>query len=175
MTLLKALRKMMAPLLALAAAGSAVADEPALPSRLAQEVVGFHRDLLSMEQTLEARKGEDRLAVYLDLGRVDALKLEAVSIAIDGKPVASRRFDEIQRRALRDGAMIKLYVGALAPGAHELHATLEGRFEGAYRHDKRYPFEKAPGASIMRVAIIDVMHQKQSELVFYPEFVFHHE
>ncbi len=180
MALLKALRKVLTFVFITVSSPvwltTAYADAPLWNfSSLSEEMLGLQRDLLVIEQKDEAKQGNERILIYLDVGNVPELKLESVELVLDGEVVVVRSVDAEQRAAFEQGGMEKLYVGRLAPGQHTLQARFSGVFNGAYSHEKTYPFETEKGITVMRVAIIDVMHQQQSELVFFPEFVFHQE
>lgn len=135
----------------------------------------LQRDILLIEQADEVKVGGDRISVYLDVGNVPDLVLESVEFALNGRVVVAQVIGADQRRAFAQGGMEKLYVGSLSPGEHTLRARFSGDFNGPYSHEKSYPFVTQGGTSVMKVSIIDVMHQKQSELVFFPEFVFQQE
>ncbi len=180
MALLRALRKVLTfvsvAVFAPVWVGSASADEPLWNfSTLSQELLALQRDMLVIEQKSEAMVGDDRIVIYLDLGNVPELTLQSVEFALNDQVVVTHSVDEAQRSALAQGGMEKLYVGPLAAGEHTLRARFSGDFNGSYHHEKSYPFITTGGVSVMKVSIIDVMHQQQSELVFFPEFVFHQE
>ncbi len=174
MALLKALRKMVSVFLFLGMCWAPVqASESSLNSTtLTRAMLDLQKDLLRIDQKLEARLGEDRLVIYLDMGNVPELQLDSVEIAVDGELLVSQSITPEDVRGMLQGGMKKLYVGPLAPGAHQISATLEGVFDGAYHHTKAYPFEKSAGVNTIRVSIIDVGHKQSSKLVFLPEFSF---
>lgn len=174
MALLKALRKIVSVFLLLGMGWAPVqASESLLNSTtLTREMLDLQKDLLRIDQKLEARLGDDRLVIYLDMGKVPELRLDSVEIAVDGQLLVSQTITPEEARGMLQGGMKKLYVGPLAPGAHQISATLDGLFDGAYHHAKTYPFVKSPGVNTIKVSIIDVGHKQSSKLIFLPEFSF---
>ncbi len=137
---------------------------------LSTKLLNIKTELVSIEQNLDQLAGEDRVVIYLDINKISSLALHSVVLSIDKKVVASIAMDPIQQASFDAGGIQKLYVGPLAKGKHELIATLSGTTDGPYTHTKRYIYDKPAGMQVVRLAIVDVLHQKQSEYLFKPEF-----
>jgi len=137
---------------------------------LSTQLLNIKTELVSIEQNLDKLAGEDRVIVYLDMDKMPALELYAIVLSINNKTVASLTMDRTQQASFDAGGILKLYVGSLAEGKHEFSATLSGRLEEPYTHTKRYIYDKPAGTQTVRLAIVDVLHQQQSEYIFKPEF-----
>lgn len=139
---------------------------------LVDEILAIQRDILGIEQQLDAAVGDDRVIIYFDMETLPLLDIDVMELIINGDVVVSQRVTPEQREAFNGGAVQKLYVGALAPGQHQVEARFEGQKQGAYAHKTDYLLEKGSGVDVVRLSIIGVFHQKESEFISYPEFIF---
>ena len=145
------LRRCLAAVLALAALPVA-ADEADLERRLLQ----LERDLARLEADLAAPP-DARLGVYLEVDTGVLLDLQAVTLELDGHPLAAALYRANENDALERGGVDRLYLGTIDPGEHRLTIIVTGigPHRRPYRLGHAHTFRKAPGPLNLVVRLAD--------------------
>lgn len=136
---------------------------------LAASALDLRRDLLAIEEKLQALIYPDRIDIYLDVDNLPYLTLRSINIMLDDQIIAQGELNDQQRAAFNMGGMQKLYSGPLPPGRHELKALFRGNIGQSNQHSKALPFEKKPGVDVIKITIADLLQLRR------PEFVFRHD
>ena len=159
-------------LLALAAAPAARAEPgeiaPSAASEMEQvraSLIALERDLMILEEDL-LYPASSQVAVFLSMDVGEFFALDAVTVEIDGDPVAHHLYTDRQIEALLRGGVQKLYLGNVQQGSHRLTAFFTGRGPNArdYRRAATVEFEKTFEPSYIELTIRD------SERSYQPEF-----
>jgi len=128
------------------------------------QVIELNRDLFLLEEDL-LHPVSTRIALYvsMDFGRF--FKLEAVKLKLDGKPITSFLYTEMDIEALKRGAIQPLYQDNIASGPHELVAffTGIGTHNRAYKRAVSIKFEKKEGEKSFEIQIVDDASSQQPQ------------
>ena len=132
---------------------------------LKSQILGLNRDLFILEEEL-LFPSNTQIAVFLSLDIGEFFKLDAVTIHIDKKEVASHLYTEKQIDALVRGGVQKLYLGNIKSGEHEMVAVFTGRGPNGrdYRRATSLKFNKSTSAKKLELMIED------STRLYQPEF-----
>jgi len=158
------LRRCLAAALALASLPLA-ADEADLERRLLE----LERDLARLEADLAAPP-DARLGIYLEVDSGVLLDLQAVTLELDGRPLAAALYRAAENRALERGGVDRLYLGAIPPGEHRLTVIVTGigPHRRPYRLGYAHTFRKATGPLRLAVRLVDDPRRLQPRIEVRP-------
>jgi hypothetical protein len=88
------------------------------------DVLRISQELSRLEEKLLYPSGT-QVAVFVELGKGDPLRLDAVRLQIDGQLVAHYIYSFKELEALRKGGVQRLYVGNVTTGEHQLEVLVE--------------------------------------------------
>ena len=119
-----------------ATAGSAQDSYRAQMKGLDEQVQEIKSDVLSIDAELS--RLEERLlypsntqvALFVALANGDSMRLDAVQIQLDGKPVAHYIYSYKELEALQKGGVQRIYTGNIPTGAHQLEVSVIGKLAG---------------------------------------------
>ena len=86
-------------------------------------------ELSQLEEKLLYPSGT-QVAIFVELAKGDAMRLDAVRLQIDGQLVAHYIYSAKELQALRKGGVQRIYVGNVATGDHKLKVVVDGKLEG---------------------------------------------
>lgn len=131
---------------------------------LKKDVLALNRDLFILEEEL-LFPSNTQVAVFLSLDVGEFFKLDAVSVTVNEKEVASHLYTERQLDALVRGGMQRLYLGNLKSGQHEIVAVFTGRGpnDRDFRRATSLTFEKTTAAKKLELLIKDETRLYQPE------------
>src|SRR5262245_39277685 len=107
------------------------------------DVLGMTQELSRLEEKLLYPSGT-QVAVFVELGKGDTLRLDAVRLQIDGQLVAHYIYSAKELEALRKGGVQRIYVGNVATGDHQLEVLVDGKLESGadFSRTERFAFRK---------------------------------
>ena len=85
-------------------------------------------ELSQLEEKLLYPSGT-QVAIFVEIAKGDAMRLDAVRIQIDGQLVAHYIYSAKELQALRKGGVQRIYVGNVATGDHKLDVLVDGKLE----------------------------------------------
>lgn len=131
---------------------------------LKKQVLALNRDLFILEEEL-LFPSNTQLAVFLSLDIGEFFKLDAVTVSVDKREVASHLYTEKQLDALVRGGVQRLYLGNIKSGEHEMVAVFTGRGPNGrdYRRATSLTFNKSTAAKKLELLIEDSTRQYQPE------------
>jgi len=134
--------------------------------QLKKEVLSLNRDLYVLKEEL-LFPANSQVAVFLSLDVGRFFSLDAVSVEIDGKEIASYLYTEKQVDALVRGGVQRLYMGNVRNGEHEIVAVFTGKDpEGRdFRRAASLVFEKTAEPKYLELAINDSTKTLQTDFV----------
>jgi len=132
---------------------------------LKKQVLALNRDLFILEEELMF-PSNTQLAVFLSLDIGEFFKLDAVTITVDKRELASHLYTDRQLDALLRGGVQRLYLGNIKSGEHEIVAVFTGRGpnDRDYRRATSLTFNKSSEAKKLELIIED------STRLYQPEF-----
>ena len=86
-------------------------------------------ELSQLEEKLLYPSGT-QVAIFVELAKGDAMRLDAVRLQIDGQLVAHYIYSFKELEALRKGGVQRIYVGNVTTGDHKLDVFVDGKLEG---------------------------------------------
>ena len=86
-------------------------------------------ELSQLEEKLLYPSGT-QIAIFVELAKGDAMRLDAVRLQIDGQLVAHYIYSAKELQALRKGGVQRIYVGNVSTGDHKLDVLVDGKLEG---------------------------------------------
>jgi hypothetical protein len=86
-------------------------------------------ELSQLEEKLLYPSGT-QVAIFVELAKGDAMRLDAVRLQIDGQLVAHYIYSAKELQALRKGGVQRIYVGNVGTGDHKLDVLVDGKLEG---------------------------------------------
>ena len=86
-------------------------------------------ELGQLEEKLMYPSGT-QVAIFVELAKGDAMRLDAVRLQIDGQLVAHYIYSAKELQALRKGGVQRIYVGNVTTGDHKLDVLVDGKLEG---------------------------------------------
>ena len=100
-------------------------------------------ELSQLEEKLLYPSGT-QVAIFVELAKGDAMRLDAVRLQIDGQLVAHYIYSAKELQALRKGGVQRIYVGNVATGDHKLEVLVDGKLEGGadFSSTERFTFRK---------------------------------
>jgi hypothetical protein len=90
------------------------------------DVLSISAELSLLEEKLLFPSGTE-VAIFVLLAKGDSIRLDAVRLQIDGKPVAHYIYSFKELEALRKGGVQRIYVGNVATGDHQLEVVVDGK------------------------------------------------
>ena len=132
---------------------------------LKKQVLALNRDLFILEEELMF-PSNTQLAIFLSLDIGEFFKLDAVTVSVDKREVASHLYTDRQLDALIRGGVQRLYLGNIKSGEHEIVAVFTGRGpnDRDYRRATSFTFNKSSDAKKLELLIED------STRLYQPEF-----
>ena len=96
-------------------------------------------ELSQLEEKLLYPSGT-QVAIFVELAKGDAVRLDAVRLQIDGQLVAHYIYSAKELQALRKGGVQRIYVGNVATGDHKLEVVVDGKLEGGADFSRKGEF-----------------------------------
>jgi hypothetical protein len=93
------------------------------------DVLAIAAELDRLEEKLLYPSGT-QVAVFVSLAEGQAFRLDAVTIQIDGEPVAHHIYSFEELEALKKGGVQRIYTGNVATGEHQLGVSVAGKLAG---------------------------------------------
>jgi len=155
----------------LAAPMAYAAGEGAQPAALDTEMedvkkslIELKRDLVILEEDL-LFPASSQVAVFLSMDLGEFFQLDAVTLQLNGKDVASHLYTEREVDALYRGGIQQLYVGNVKQGSNRITAFFTGRGPNGrdYRRATTVEFEKSFEPTFVELAISDSTAKYQPE------------
>jgi hypothetical protein len=155
----------------LAAPMAHAAGEGAQPAALDTEMedvkkslIELKRDLVILEEDL-LFPASSQVAVFLSMDLGEFFQLDAVTLQLNGKDVASHLYTEREVDALYRGGIQQLYVGNVKQGSNRITAFFTGRGPNGrdYRRATTVEFEKSFEPTFVELAISDSTAKYQPE------------
>jgi hypothetical protein len=118
------------------------------------DVLRISQELNRLEEKLLYPSGT-QVAVFVELGKGDALRLDAVRLQIDGQLVAHYIYSFKELEALRKGGVQRLYVGNVTTGEHQLEVLAEGKAGNGsdWSRTEHFSFRKAEKPKLVGLTI----------------------
>jgi hypothetical protein len=100
-------------------------------------------ELSQLEEKLLYPSGT-QVAIFVELAKGDAMRLDAVRIQIDGQLVTHYLYSAKELQALRKGGVQRIYVGNVSTGDHKLDVLVDGKLEGGadFSRSGQFTFRK---------------------------------
>jgi hypothetical protein len=100
-------------------------------------------ELSQLEEKLLYPSGT-QVAIFVELAKGDAMRLDAVRLQIDGQLVAHYIYSAKELQALRKGGVQRIYVGNVTTGEHKLDVLVDGKLEGGadFSRSGQFTFRK---------------------------------
>ncbi len=132
--------------------------------QLKTDVLALNRDLFILKEEL-LFPAHTQVAVFLSLDVGEFFELDAVTVTLDDKQVASHLYTPKQTNALIRGGVQRLFLGNVKSGPHEIVAVFTGRGPQGrdYRRASSLDFAKSEDAKYLEVKIIDSTKLLQPE------------
>jgi len=107
------------------------------------DVLGISAELSRLEEKL-LYPSNTQLAVFVSMASGDTMRLDAVSIQIDGQPVARYIYSFKELDALRKGGVQRIYTGNVATGQHQIEVSISGKLPDGQDYDRteQFAFDK---------------------------------
>lgn len=151
-------------LLACWLASAAVADEVSKEQikGLDEQVQDIKKDVLTISTQLNLLEekllfpSNTQVSLFISLKSGDKLRLDAVEIAVDGKPVAHHIYSFKELEALREGGVQRIYTGNVRTGKHQLKVGFKGKSSSGNDFTKvaDYTFSKRVGPGLVEIKLV---------------------
>ena len=107
------------------------------------DVLGIARDLSLLEERLLYPSGT-QVAVFIGLDNADQMRLDAVTLEIDGELVAHYIYSFKELEALQSGGVQRVYTGNIMSGAHDLTVAVNGKLQNGreFSSSETFSFDK---------------------------------
>ena len=131
---------------------------------LEQSLMSLEAELLILEEDL-LYPASSRVAVYLAMDVGELLRLDAVTVKLNGKQVAHHLYTDRQTNALYRGGIQQLYVGNAPQGENELTAIFvaKGPHQRDYKRAVTTRFEQSFEPVFVELNIADSAKSQQAE------------
>lgn len=118
------------------------------------EVASLSQTLFELEESI-LHPADTQVAVFLALKDKEGLALNSVELYLNGSPVSSHLYSDVERESLRKGGIQRLYIGNLPHGSHQLKAvvTATSANERFIRRELQHQFRKRPGESRIQMTL----------------------
>jgi len=133
---------------------------------LKSEVLALNRELFILEEDL-LFPASTQIALFVSVDIGHFLTLDSVEVKIDDKNVAGFLYTDLQRKALEQGGIQKIYLGNIKTGEHQITAIFTG-IDNEGRSVKRaanYTFEKADDALMIELKLSDNLRNNRAEVL----------
>lgn len=90
------------------------------------DVLSISAELSQLEEKL-LYPSDTHFAVFVQLAKGDALRLDSIDVKVDGQPAAHYIYSFKELEALQKGGVQRLYTGNIASGEHQLEVTVSGK------------------------------------------------
>jgi hypothetical protein len=129
-----------------------------------QSLMSLEAELLILEEDL-LYPASSRVAVYLAMDVGEFLRLDAVTVKLNGKQVSHHLYTDRQTNALYRGGVQQLYVGNAPQGENELTAVFvaKGPHERDYKRAVTTRFEQSFAPVFVELNIADSVASQQPE------------
>lgn len=121
---------------------------------LKEKVVNVNRDLFVLEEDL-LFPSSTQVNVFVSMDAGEYFDLDGVTLKINDRPISNHLYTKREEKALKRGAVQRLYTGNLTSGEHELVALITGIGpEGReYRRAVSLAFEKSSDTKYIELKI----------------------
>ena len=118
------------------------------------DVLTIARDLSLLEERL-LFPSNTQLSVFVEMSADDSLRLDAVSIEIDGVAVAHHIYSFKELEALQAGGVQRLYTGNLRTGSHEIAVQLNGKLRNGddFTASETFSFSKGVDPQLLGLTL----------------------
>ena len=128
---------------------------------LDEQVQEIKTDVLSIASELNRLEekllypSDTQIAIFVSVAAGEKFRLDAVDIALDGKPVAHHLYTFKELEALQKGGVQRIHVGNVRTGEHALQVTVIGKTEGGsdFRKDESFTITKNIGPKLVGVVL----------------------
>jgi hypothetical protein len=120
------------------------------------DVLTIARDLSLLEERL-LYPSNTQLAVFVEMDPQDDVRLDAVSIEIDGEPVAHYIYSFKELEALQKGGVQRVYTGNVATGSHDIVVAVNGKLANGrdFSSSETFSFSKAVEPKLIGITIVE--------------------
>lgn len=120
------------------------------------DVLTIARDLTLLEERL-LYPSNTQLAVFVEMDTEDDVRLDAVSIEIDGEPVAHYIYSFKELEALQNGGVQRVYSGNVSSGSHEIVVAINGKLANGrdFSTNEVFSFSKAVEPKLIGLTIVE--------------------
>src|ERR1041384_8188088 len=111
-------------------------------------------ELSQLEEKLLYPSGT-QVAIFVELAKGDAMRLDAVRLQIDGQLVAHYIYSFKELDALRKGGVQRIYVGNVATGDHQLNVLVDGKLKGGadFNRAEHFTFHKEVKPKLVELTV----------------------
>ena len=133
---------------------------------LKKQAISLNRDLFKLEEEL-LFPSNTQISVFLSIDVGYFFALDAVTLKIDNKQVASHLYTENEKDALQRGGVQRLHLGNLKTGEHEIVAIFTGKGPNNrdYKRATTTTIKKAVGPKYLELKISDKSSKQQPEFI----------
>ena len=160
---MNALRMMIVTMAMLVLTGPALAQQVTKEQikGLDEQVQEIKSDALAIAAELKQLEekllypSDTQVAVFVSMAGDEKLRLDAVEIHLDGKPVARHIYSFKELEAMQKGGVQRIHTGNIMTGAHELQATFIGKTAGGsdFRKTQTFTVSKEVGPKIVELTL----------------------
>jgi hypothetical protein len=120
------------------------------------DVLGIAAELNRLEERL-LYPSDTQVAVFVSLKKGETLRLDSVSVQIDGAPVARHIYSGKELEALQKGGIQRLYTGNVTTGDHRLDVAMAGKLpSGAdFSRTQTFAFSKKVEPKLVGITLAD--------------------
>jgi hypothetical protein len=118
------------------------------------DVLAIAAELNVLEEKL-LYPSNTHLAVFVQLAKGDALRLDAVQIQIDGQMAAHYIYSFKELEALQMGGVQRIYTGNITTGNHQVAVTVNGKLSSGkdYSRTDQFSFTKEIMPKLLGVTV----------------------
>jgi hypothetical protein len=118
------------------------------------DVLGIASELSLLEERL-LYPSNTQVSVFVSLAEVEAFRLDAVRILIDGELAAHHIYSFKELDALESGGVQRIYTGNLRTGEHRLEVSVVGKTRAGkdYAQTEAFTFSKDVEPALLGVAL----------------------
>jgi hypothetical protein len=117
------------------------------------DVLSIAAELNRLEEKL-LYPSDTQIAIFVSVAKGEKFRLDAVDIALDGKPVAHHLYTFKELEALQKGGVQRIHVGNIRTGEHALQVTVFGKSEGGSDFQKGESFKIAKNIGPKLVGVV---------------------
>jgi hypothetical protein len=118
------------------------------------DVLGIATELNRLEEKL-LYPSDTHVSLFVSLAQSAKIRLDAVEIQIDGKPVAHHLYTHKELEALKQGGVQRLYTGNVKKGEHDMQVSVLGKSESGseYRQTGSFKLTKDVGPKLVGITV----------------------